>query len=246
MRIVVVEDEITARRGLVRLLEDFDERLQVVGQAADGHQGLALLHALSPDVCFVDIRMPVMDGLEMIREARGQGLGLPFVVVSAYAEFEYARTAMKLDVHEYLVKPITMEDIETVISHLMLTQKEDGERVAHHPMVHRALKIIHEQYKEHINLACMGGMLKITPEYLSYLFHRDMGMNFSTYLRNYRIDKACELMKNGSGRIYEIAYATGFSDAKYFCRVFREVTGQSPGAYLKVQKESPDPQDPSS
>lgn len=236
MRIVVIEDEIVARRGLVRLLTDLDDQIQVVGQAADGRQGLALINALSPDVAFVDIRMPVMDGLDMIREAREQNIGIPFVVVSAYAEFEYARKAMKLNVREYLVKPIIVEDVETVLSHLRAEMGDEARPCAYHPMVHRALKIIHEQYRDRINLASLSEQLKVTPEYLSYLFHRDVGVNFSTYLRNFRIDRACELMQGGNARIYEIARASGFSDAKYFCRVFREVTGHSPGAYLKEHK----------
>ncbi len=238
MRIVVVEDEITARRGLIRLLEDFDERLRVVGQAADGRQGLALLHALSPDVCFVDIKMPVMDGLAMLQQARDQGLQLPFVVVSAFAEFEYARQAMKLDVREYLVKPVTLEDMETVIRRLMSAQSEGNSvQNVRHPMVERALKMIQERNNEPINLAAVSKELKITPEYLSYLFHRDMGMNFSTYLRNHRIDRACTLLRDGNARIYEVARATGFTDSKYFCRVFREVTGKSPSTYIKEEIE---------
>lgn len=238
MRIVVIEDEAAARRGLVRMLEDFgDPNLRVVGQAADGYQGLALIYAHSPDVAFVDIKMPNMDGLEMIRQAREQGLNTVFVVVTAFAEFDYARQALRLNVSEYLTKPITMDDMESLLSRLNPKAEEDTSPPTCHPMVNRAIKLIHEQYRDHINLAIISEQLKITPEYLSYLFHRDMGVNFSTYVRNIRIAMACELMKGGSAKIYEIAHACGYSDAKYFCRVFREATGQSPGAYLKAQAE---------
>lgn len=239
MRIIVIEDEAAARRGLVKLLEDMQQPgVQVVAQASDGQQGLQQIRALSPDVAFVDIQMPIMDGLEMIRQAREQGLSTTFVVVSAFAEFDYARQAMKLNVTEYLVKPITMEDVETVLAHLLPRFGDSSVAGgACHPMVQRALKLLHEQYQDHINLSSTAESLGITPEYLSYLFHRDMGINFSTYLRNHRITRACEMMKAGSAKIYEIAHACGFSDAKYFCRVFREVTGQSPGVYIKEQGE---------
>ncbi len=85
MRLVVVEDEIRSRHGLVELIQSIDPRCKVVGQAVNGQQGLQQLGALAPDAVFVDIRMPVMDGLEMIREARRLELKCDFVVVSAYA-----------------------------------------------------------------------------------------------------------------------------------------------------------------
>lgn len=237
LRIIVIEDEVAARRGLVRLLEDFQESgVQVVGQASDGQQGLQQIRALSPDVAFVDIKMPGMDGLEMIRQAREQGFMTTFVVVSAFTEFDYARQAMRLSVNEYLVKPITVEDVESVLSHLLPRFVGAEIMGVRHPMVQKASQLIHEQYGNHINLSNTAESLNITPEYLSYLFHRDMGVNFSTYLRNYRIGKACELMKDGNAKIYEIAHACGFSDAKYFCRVFREVTGRPPGVYIKEQE----------
>lgn len=236
MRVLVVEDELAAGKGLTRILRQMDDRVEVVGYASNGQQGLAQLHALSPDAAFVDICMPVMDGLEMIREARAQGLKTQFVVTSAFAEFEYARQAISLDVREYLVKPITLDDLSIALSHIM-PKEESQVNNAYHPMVGRTLAIIGEKYGEPINLASISEQLKVTPEYLSYLFHRDMGINFSTYLRQVRIDHAFELMKNGSNRIYEIAHAVGFSDAKYFYRVFREVTGKSPGVYIRELAE---------
>ena len=69
------------------------------------------------------------------------------------------------------------------------------------------------------------------------MFHRDTGINFSAYLRNWRIERATAMMRGGRTRIYDIARAVGFNDAKYFCRVFREVIGQSPGAYLRALGE---------
>lgn len=230
MRVLIVEDEQTARQGLIQLLGQVDSRVAVVGFAADGRQGLKQMRALSPDMVFVDIRMPVMDGLEMIRQAQAQGMSPRFVVVSAYAEFEYARQAMGLGVQEYLVKPITIDDVVALIDRVMPAFQGSDAR---HPLVGKTLAIIEKQYGEAINLAAISDQLGVTPEYLSYLFHRDMGINFSAYLRNWRIDRATALMRGGRTRIYDIARAVGFNDAKYFCRVFREVVGQSPGTYLR-------------
>jgi two-component system response regulator YesN len=232
MRIVVVEDEIRSRHGLVELIQSIDPRCKVVGQAVNGQQGLQQLGALAPDAAFVDIRMPVMDGIEMIREARRLELKCDFVVVSAYAEFDYARQALLLGARDYLIKPLTLEDVEKVLSRLM-PAREAEVPPPQHPAVRKALEMIRQNYAKRIGLEELSEQLQMTSEYLSYLFRRDVGVTFSTYLRNYRIERACELMKSGDASTYELAQSVGFSDAKYFCRVFRQVTGQSSGEYLK-------------
>lgn len=235
MKVLIVEDEQAARNGLVNLLRQADDRIDVAGVASDGRQGLEQIRALSPELVLTDIRMPVMDGLEMIRAAQAQGLKTQYVVISAFAEFEYARQAMVLGVKEYLVKPITMDDVAALLDRVMPSFKQNS--AVCHPLVSRTLAILDRQYREPVNLADLSGQLGVTPEYLSYLFHRDMGINFSAYLRRLRIDRAVALMGEGSSKIYEIAHAVGFADAKYFCRVFREVTGKAPGEYIRELKE---------
>ena len=78
----------------------------------------------------------------------------------------------------------------------------------------------------------------MTPEYLGTLFHREVGMSFSTYIRNVRIDKAKELLCGTQLKLYEIAEKTGYSDPKYFSKVFREATGLTPAEYRKNDQAS--------
>lgn len=173
MRLVVVEDEIRARHGLVELIQSIDPRFKVVGQAANGQQGLQQLGALAPDAAFVDIRMPVMDGLAMIREARRLELKCDFVVVSAYAEFEYARQALLMGAKDYLIKPVTLQDVEHVLSRLM-PSLEAATPPPLHPAVRKALDLIRQNYMKRIGLEELSEQLQMTSEYLSYLFRRDV------------------------------------------------------------------------
>ena len=100
MRILIVEDEIRIREGIVKLLTKLDPSYEVVGEAIDGTQGLQMCEETQPDLVITDIRMPNMDGLEMLSAIYSRNMNPKAIVLSAYSEFEYARGAMKMGVTE--------------------------------------------------------------------------------------------------------------------------------------------------
>jgi len=104
-------------------------------------------------------------------------------------------------------------------------------------IVVRSIRFINEHYAEDISLEDIAGRLHVSSSYLSTLFAKEVGTNYSAYLRALRIRKAKDLLSNGSRKVYEIASDVGYHDAKYFCRVFKEVTGMSPGAYLHQNRQ---------
>ncbi|MBP3476103.1 MAG: response regulator [Lachnospiraceae bacterium] len=110
MRVIIVEDEIRIREGITRLLSGIKDEFELVGEAENGEDGLRLLRELKPDIVITDIRMSLMDGLEMLTKMTEEGIQTKAIVLSAYSEFEYAREAMKLGVMEYLLKPISYHD----------------------------------------------------------------------------------------------------------------------------------------
>lgn len=115
MRIVIIEDEIRIREGLVRLVQKLDRNYEVVGEAENGKEGLELICRELPDIIITDIKMPEMDGLEMLTILHQRGLMKKTIVLSAYSEFEYARQAMRMGVKEYLLKPIVVSDISDAL-----------------------------------------------------------------------------------------------------------------------------------
>lgn len=105
-----------------------------------------------------------------------------------------------------------------------------------HLTVRRMKSMIHEFYQSGITLDEIAQKLNVTPEYLSMQFHKEVGETYSSYLKNYRISKAKELLVGTQMKQYEIARQVGYADSKYFGKVFRECTGYSPAAYRKTQK----------
>jgi len=128
----------------------------------------------------------------------------------------------------------TREELERIATGMAacLTPAETGSNISH-LTVRKAIGLIREYYKNGITLDEISRRLRVTPEYLGTLFHREVGTSFSTYIRNVRIDKAKELLCGTQLKLYEIAEKTGYSDPKYFSKVFREVTGLTPAEYRK-------------
>ena len=97
-------------------------------------------------------------------------------------------------------------------------------------------RMIHEFYQSGITLDEIALKLNVTPEYLSMQFHKEVGETYSSYLKNYRVNKAKELLVGTQMKQYEIALQVGYTDSKYFGKVFRESTGYSPAEYRKTHK----------
>lgn len=118
MKIIVVEDEVRIREGIRDLIDMLEDEWEFAGEAENGEAGLELIRRERPDVVITDIRMAKMGGLDMLETARADGIELKAVVLSAYSEFEYARTAMKLGVTEYLLKPVSIDEFFKALDHI--------------------------------------------------------------------------------------------------------------------------------
>ncbi|MFD0679456.1 MULTISPECIES: response regulator transcription factor [unclassified Paenibacillus] len=118
MRIVVVEDEERIRKGIVRLIHKLSDLYQVVGECENGLEGIASIKQMKPDLVITDIRMPFMGGIEMLEALKEEGITPRTVILSGYSEFEFARKALQIGfVMEYLLKPITADDLKQVLLH---------------------------------------------------------------------------------------------------------------------------------
>ncbi|MDD6789914.1 MAG: response regulator, partial [Lachnospira sp.] len=114
--VIVAEDEILIQQNIIKKIENSGTGFTVVGKAQTGIQALELINASNPYLLVTDIRMPVMDGLELIEQARENHPDLDVIVVSGYSDFEYAKRAIHLQVREYLLKPVDEEQLRAVLS----------------------------------------------------------------------------------------------------------------------------------
>lgn len=114
--------------------------------------------------------------------------------------------------------------------------EESGEEPTENSIILNVIELIRQNYDKDISLSAAAKSVSVSPEYLSRLFTKEMGINFSTFLGDFRISMAKRMLTDEKYRIYEVAEAVGFRDTKYFNKVFRSVTGVSPSDYRKTIK----------
>ena len=129
-RVVIVDDEYIVVNGIKAMIAREKMDFEVVGFAYDGIEGLRVILEEKPDLVITDIRMPGMDGLSLIEEAREYTPDTVFVVISVYQEFEYARKALLLGVRGYIDKPITIDKIRDTMqmTESLLADRADQSR----------------------------------------------------------------------------------------------------------------------
>ena len=132
LKVVIVDDEALVRVGLKSMLEWENLGYMLAGEASNGQQGLEMIVASQPDIVITDIKMPVMDGLEMIRKASDFCSSIKFIVLSSFDEFHLVKQAMKMGVEEYLIKlelePETLKGTLTQIREKILAEREEDDK----------------------------------------------------------------------------------------------------------------------
>ena len=123
-KVIVVEDETMVRRGIILTIDWAALDCVIAGEAANGEEGAELAVRLSPDIIVTDVKMPRMDGVEMITKLREQDCRAKFIILTAYSDFKYAQSALRLGVSDYLLKPLRDGDLEQAVRHIREQMEE--------------------------------------------------------------------------------------------------------------------------
>lgn len=110
-KVVIIDDEPWTREVIVKLTRWKELELELVGEAADGETGVELIREIRPDIIITDVRMPRLSGIELTRILRQEGIDNPVLIISGYDDFEYVRSALKLGVTDYLLKPLKADEL---------------------------------------------------------------------------------------------------------------------------------------
>ena len=141
-KVFFVEDEIITREGIRDNVDWSASGFEFCGEAPDGEMALPLLRAAQPDVLITDIKMPFMDGLQLSKIVRERMPWVKIVILSGHDEFEYAQKAIGLGVADYLLKPVTVQKLQTVLHKLNIQLDLERKEQDH-------LKKLQEQMEDH-------------------------------------------------------------------------------------------------
>ena len=239
LRVLLVDDEIMIREGFKRLFDWEAHDCEVVGEAADGMEALAQIDTLRPDIVIMDINIPIMSGLKVIQLSRIKHPQIAYVIVSGYDDFSYCQQALRLQITDYILKPVNYEEFGTCIDNLKISLFEQRIATAEEPQeqAERAItgitRYLQEHLAEEVSLSILAEEFHLNPQYISQLFKNEIGVGFLAYLTNIRMEKAKKLLLSTSFSVAEIAEQAGYGDYRVFTKVFKKTEGITPSQYRR-------------
>ena len=231
--ILIVEDESLILQDILTLFDWKAAGFETL-TAANGVQGLSVFQKKRPLIVMTDVRMPHMDGLTMIERIRELAPETKFILLTAYQDFDYARTALRLGVTDYLLKKDLSEaTIRQALENLSKKPTPDlpagTDRTGISPVVERAAAYIRGHYSEpdlRIGGVCLA--CGISASRLSARFRDEMDMTVNEYITFIRLENAKRLLLAGKHKVYEVADMVGYRNQAYFSTIFQEHTGMKP------------------
>lgn len=250
LRILIIDDEKTMRKGLTYLLEQLALETKIVGEAKNGLEGLKKMELLKPDYAFIDIRMPIMDGLELIKVWNQKDISsnTKCIMLTAHSEISYAQQALRFRASDFLLKPIDEHILQELFNRLekqndQKPSKKLGTKIMkkymkinniRNQLVIDILNFVANNYMRDIQISDIANNLRVTPNYISSQFKKHTAENFTSFLNYYRIEIAKLIIKEYPNyKINEISYIVGFNNDTYFHKIFKSLTGTTPNLYSR-------------
>ena len=246
VKILIADDEPIERTIIERMIaRNFSENVQIV-KAVNGREAVELYAKEQCQIALLDIEMPGMNGLDAADEIRKIDKDAVIIFVTAFDEFDYAKRAIQVHALEYLLKPLSEEELTANLEEaIYLTQKTDKKqsaaRVDSQDNHHENIKMnavaetirnyIATHYKEDISLQDVAGSLNYSDAYFCKIFKQCFNKSFLVYLTEYRVERAKVLLADMSINIKDVSAEVGYRDSNYFARVFKRSEGITPTDY---------------
>jgi YesN/AraC family two-component response regulator len=248
-RILVADDEPIERLVIDKKVKGFFPEQVEIFLAENGIRAVEMYEENNCQIAILDIAMPGKNGLDAAAEIKRAHPESCIIFLTAFDEFNYAKRAIEIRALDYLLKPGSDEDLINVLEEAFhICDKYDMGQVqetAKEPLenprdendappnvfVGEVRDYIEKHYKDDMSLLDVAGNFGYSDVYFCKLFKQNFGKNFITFLNEFRMDKAKELLANPAINIKDISALAGYRDANYFTRVFKRMTGKTPSEY---------------
>ena len=232
IKVMLVEDEV-GTRNLLRIIVNWEEfHMKIVGEAQNGREALFRMQEEMPDLVVTDIKMPIMDGIALAEEIMEKYPAVKVIIVTAYDDFKYAQKALRAGAVDFILKPLKRQEVKDALLRVgrQIETVEEGAR----DVIDQIRDYMEENYAQSsLSLSKVAYKYYLNSIYLSRKFIKKTGVPFVEYLNNIRIKHACDYLKSGNWKVYEIAEKVGIPNPDYFGRCFRKYMGISVNDYKK-------------
>lgn len=234
--IIIVDDEAPIREGLVSLYPWEEWGFKITGVFENGKKAFEHIQRNKTDIVLTDVKMPIMDGLELITTLELNHINIHTVFLSGYNEFEYIRTALVHGARDYILKPVKPNQLCDIFLKLReeLDTAQAGVETMSEGYYEKIVQNVMEYVNEALGTATLEGAasrVNLSQNYLSRVFKRKTGENFSEYLQNCKMQLAAKYLQDISRKTYDIAYELGYDNPKNFSRAFKQFFGKTPREY---------------
>lgn len=245
--VVVVDDEKLIAKNIAKNIELVNTNFNVISIESNGEDALSFIKQHTPNVIFTDIQMPIMDGIELIKQISEYNNYIKCVVLSGHDDFAYAQSAIEYGVFAYLLKPVNLEELSSILkrleinffsSHEMFTSTQKLPSLSSDEIASLIKKYIESNYQKPIDLNIIADHFSFSPSYLTKIFVKHTNITPSKYILNYRINIAKQLLGDFSLTINMVANMVGYTDPFHFSKSFKQVTGSSPASYREGQNKN--------
>ena len=251
-RVLIADDKAVFRRKILRFSywEENKDKFTITGEASNGLEVLDILNTEQIDVILTDIRMPLLDGISLLKEIHDKKLCPCTILLSEFSDFSYARAGIVGGAFDYLLKPVDAEKIEDVFNrayaylhtledswHMADENKEFAELypLSNNAVIAEVQQKLMERCEEKITLGEIAEEIYMSPKYLGTLFKKETGISFKEFQTSVKICRAKTLLADRNVRISEVAERLGYQDIDYFSRIFRQETEVSPSVYRRIK-----------
>lgn len=230
MNVLLVDDEPIVLEQLEFLIKPLCP-LWNLSLSLDSSQALHLCKKEKFQLAFLDIEMPGKSGLELAMDLKALYKDIRIVMITAHQEFEYAKRAIQIGVEDFLTKPIIENELKEVIK----KHARDIDYMDVSKIVSDALVVIQNRYSEKLSLSLVANEIHTNPSYLSRKFSEEVGVSFSDYLIDYRVEIAKSLLKKENITISQISEQVGFNTLHYFSSIFKKKVGVTAKHYRETR-----------
>lgn len=240
INILLVDDEEACRKSILYLAE-FEKRSSVnVFEAVDGYEAKIFLAKHSIDIILTDICMPTFNGVSLMDWVHKHYPSIKIVVISGYQNFDYILQSMRNGAVDYLLKPIDPSRLNVILDKLIpeiISSKNAQLELKNEENNFFELKeYVTKNYDKPYSLNVLSQRFGYNPSYMSRHFKEMFGTGLVDYINDIRIKKASEILQATNMKIAEITKSVGFSDEKYFSRVFSKKMKMSPTSYRLIKR----------